>query len=169
MRCSPTAARSHHHVRSMKIEFFLCNLHRFGEILIRMTLRVPSPEMLHVLLARGVGAIRLRVLGGGAAEESLILAASVELEGMLHRVSALVPHDLHAFGVRSAFGFEQLLALELHEARMAQVERDGEPRDLRRREPFVGDPEVRVQADFARVLMKSRCRRLSCQAVDWIS
>ena len=63
---------------------------------------------------------------------------------------SLVAEDAHAPGRRAALDFEHLLALEPGEPRVREVEGDGDARDAIRREPLVGQPEMRPEADAAR-------------------
>ena len=61
-------------------------------------------------------------------------------------VTGLVAENHHALGLRPALDVQHLVPLELHEPPVGQVEGDGQPGDSGRREPLVGEPEVRPDA-----------------------
>src|SRR5678816_2125992 len=68
---------------------------------------------------------------------------------MLKGVTGLVPHDAHAFGARRTLHVEKLRSLQSPKAGMREVERHGESRNAARREPLVGQPDVRLQPQAA--------------------
>ena len=95
-----------------------------GEVLVGMALRIPQPQMLDVILARRIGPVVARIAGRGTAEQFLPAAAALQPVGVLDDVAGLVAQDAHAFGARAAFDVEDLLALEPHQARMGEIERE---------------------------------------------
>ena len=76
----------------------------------------------------------------------LPLLAAMEAEGVLHRMPELVPEQLQALLAGAALDLEHHLALEAHQARMGEVEGDGDAGDVLRGEPLVGEPEVGPEA-----------------------
>src|SRR5690606_34837393 len=134
----------------------------FGEVLVGMALRVPAAQVLHVPLARRVRAVGFRILRARAAEEPLPLTAAMQLVAVLDGVAALVAHDLHALVVRPALNLDELALLEPHEAGMQEIEGHGEAAHAAGREPLVAHPDVRLEADAARV-------ELSVQLVDAVA
>src|SRR5690606_13676317 len=115
-----------------------------------------------VPLARRVRAVGFRILRARAAEEPLPLTAAMQLVAVLDGVAALVAHDLHALVVRPALNLDELALLEPHEAGMQEIEGHGEAAHAAGREPLVAHPDVRLEADAARV-------ELSVQLVDAVA
>ena len=120
---------------------------RLGEILVGMALRVPQPQMLDVVLAGRIGPVVARIALRRAAEQLLPAAAPMQLIGQLHDVSRLVAQDAHAVLLGAAFDIDDHLAFEPGQPRMRQIERDRDARCVGRAEPFVRDPDVRLEAD----------------------
>ena len=120
-----------------------------GEILVRMALRVPEPKMLDEIPTRRIRPIIARIAGRRAAEQLLPAAAAVQLVGVLHHVPGLVPEDAHAFRARAAFDVDDHLALEPHQARMRQIEREGDAGRVLRAEPLARNPGVRPDPEAA--------------------
>ena len=96
------------------------------------------------MLAGRVGPV---VAAGSGVEErpNELLPAPPALQavGVLHDVAGLVAQDAHAFRPGAALDLEDHLALQPHQARMGEVERDGDARRVVGAEPFVGHPGVR--------------------------
>ena len=61
---------------------------------------------------------------------------------MLNRVSRLVTHDAREFVACAAFHIEHLTSLKPNEARVCEVEGNGESGHALGREPFFGEPYV---------------------------
>src|SRR6202035_3631686 len=62
----------------------------FGEILIRMALRVPEPKMLDILPAGRIGPIVARVMLRGPAEQLLPTPAALQLIAVLYGMACLM-------------------------------------------------------------------------------
>lgn len=60
-----------------------------------------------------------------------------------------MPQNLHAPLLVSTLYIEDLLPLEASQSWVGQVERNGNPRYSIRREPLVGEPEVRTKLDLS--------------------
>ena len=105
--------------------------------------------MQHEALAVRLRRVELGVRRRRVAEELAPLPLQAQAERVVERVSGLVPQDAHAPFVLAAFDFEHLRLLELLEARVRQVERDGDRGGPVRREPFVRQIEVNRQAQPA--------------------
>jgi hypothetical protein len=112
-----------------------------------VTLGVPQAQVLDVPLAGWIRAIVLGVRGRRLSEELLPATAPLQLVRMLKGVPRLVTHDPHAFGARRTFNVQKLVVLETPQARMRQVKRNGETRNVCRREPVVAQPDVRPEAE----------------------
>src|SRR5262249_10385173 len=127
-----------------------------GEILVRMTLRIPEPQALDELLARGIGAVVARISLGRRAEQLLPAAAAMQLIGLLHHVSGLMAQDAHALGPGATLDLDDHLLLELHQPRVRQEEGDRDPRGAFGAEPFARKPGVRSHPDaaFRKLLMQ---------------
>ena len=93
--------------------------------------------MLHVTLARGIGPIVIRIALRRLAEEALPLTSPLKLVSVLNRMSSLVAHYAGELVPRSAFYVEHLIPLQPDEARMSEIERNGESRHALRREPLL--------------------------------
>ena len=66
---------------------------------------------------------------------------------IIERVARFVSHYSQALSLRSAFDLEHLLALELGEPRVRQIERYRETGYVIRGEPFFGQPGVRLESE----------------------
>src|SRR5262245_5159124 len=107
-----------------------------------MALRVVESQVLHIPPTGGIGPVEFRILLRGLAEELLPAATTLQLIGMLHRMATLMPQDLDAFFPGAAFDLQHLAAFEPEQARMSQIEGNGNTRNAIWREPIVGEPEV---------------------------
>ncbi len=72
----------------------------FGEILVRMALRVPQPQMLDVIAARRIGPVIARIALRRRTEQLLPAAAAIKLIGVGDDMAAFVPQNAHAFATR---------------------------------------------------------------------
>ncbi len=123
----------------------------FGKVFVGMALRVPRVEMEDEALAVRLGRVVLGIRRRRRAEQLEPLAPPLELIGVVDGVAGLVAENLHAPLVLAAFDFEHLRFLELLEARMREVEGDGDAADAVRREPLVREPVVRLERDLPAV------------------
>src|SRR5690554_1071904 len=64
-------------------------------------------------------------------------------------MASFMPENTHAFRGASALNLENLLTLELHKARVDQIERDRDSWRGIGAEPFVRDPGMRLEPDAA--------------------
>jgi hypothetical protein len=64
-------------------------------------------------------------------------------------MSRFVPHDLETLLLSATFDFEHLLALQFGKARVSEIEGDGEAGNVVRREPFFGQPDMRLETQTA--------------------
>src|SRR4051794_16802679 len=120
---------------------------RFGEIFIRMALRIPEAEMLDVPPAGRIGPVVARVALRRRAEQLLPAPAALQLVTVLNGMACLMTEDGHAFAPGSALDVEHHLLLELHQAGMGEIERNRDAGHTARTEPFARDPGVRPQPD----------------------
>ena len=114
-----------------------------------MALRVPGVEMEDEALAVRPRRVELRIRHTGRAEHLAPLASQAQAERVVDRVPRLVPEDAHAPFVFAAFHLEHLRVLELFEARMRQIEGNGDGRGAVRREPLVRQIEVQRKGEPA--------------------
>src|SRR5262249_36093908 len=120
-----------------------------GEILVRMTLRVPAPKMLDITAAGRIGPVVKRGVLRRRAEQLLPAPAALQLGGVLHGMAGLVTENGRALGPRSALDLEHHLLLEFHQAGMGKIEWDGNAGYIRRTEKFARHIGVRPQPDVA--------------------
>src|SRR5262249_38232237 len=118
-----------------------------GEILGRMALRIPAPKVLDITPAGRIGSVIARVVFGGRAEQLLPAPAAVQPVGVLHGVASLMAEDGPALGPGAPFNLEHHFLLELHQARMGEIEWDRNARHTVRTEPLARYPRVRPQPD----------------------
>ena len=131
-------------------------------------------EMQDEALAVRLRRVELGVLLARAAEDLAPLPPAPERERVVDGVAGLVPEDTHApLGIAS-LDLEHLREFELREARVCQVERDGDAGDAVRREPLVRQPVVRAERQArappvpraaARCAVRVRCPRCGSRAV----
>src|SRR5260370_31431393 len=108
----------------------------FGEILIRMSLRVPIGKMADETLAVGARLVGFRqVLRLGASKSFSPIVARGQAVSVIDGMSALVPQELLAPLGRSAFDLQHLAQLEGLQAGMSEIKRNCDGRDASRREP----------------------------------
>src|SRR5262249_52211449 len=120
-----------------------------GEILVRMALRVPQPQMLDEMPAGRVRPVIPRIAPRGWSEQPLPATPAVQLIGVLHHVPGFVAQDAHALRPGAAFDVEDLLLLELHQPRMREIEGERDAQRIVRAEPFARDPGMRPRPDVA--------------------
>ena len=120
-----------------------------GEILVRMALRVPEPQVLDEIPARRIGPVIGRIASRRWAEQLLPAAAAMELIGVLDHMAGFVAEDAHAFGPGAALDVEDDLLFELHQARMRKIERKGDAGRRVGAEPLAGNPRVGLHPDVA--------------------
>src|SRR3984893_6244222 len=113
-----------------------------GEILVRMTLRIPEPKMLDITPTRWIGPIVERIAFRGQAEQLLPASAAMQLVGLLHRMAGLMTENGHALGPSAALDVEHHFFLELHQAGMGEIEWDGNAGLAVRTEPLARYPRV---------------------------
>src|SRR5258708_33376050 len=118
-----------------------------GEILGRMTLRIPAPKVLDIAPAGRIGPVIARVTFRGRAEQLLPAPAAVQLVGVLHGMAGFMTENGHALGPGATLDFEHPFLLELHQAGMGQIERDRNARRVCRTEPLARNPGVWPQPD----------------------
>ena len=117
---------------------------RLGEVLVRVALGVVLLQVEHEALAVRLRRVVLRVRLRRLAEELLAPAAPPQAIRVLDGVAGLVAQDAHAPGRRAAFDLAHLAALELRQARVREVEGDGDAGHAVGRVPLVRQPEVRA-------------------------
>src|SRR3954470_17776124 len=93
----------------------------FGEIFVRMALRVPEPKMLDKTPAGRIWPVVARVAFRRRTEQLLPAPAALRLVGVLHGMACLVPENRHALGPGAALDVEHHLLLELHQAGMGKI------------------------------------------------
>src|SRR3954447_2645575 len=120
-----------------------------GEILVRMALRIPQPQMLDVTPAGRIGPVVAWVVFRRRAEQLLPASPALQLVAVLYGVACFVTEDGHALAPCSALDVEHHLLLELHQAGMSEIERNGDAGNAARTEPFARHPGVRPQPDAA--------------------
>ena len=81
----------------------------------------------NVAAALGLGSVRLRVRKRRAPEDAAPGGSTTQSIGGIERVPRLVAQDPHAPLLGTALDLEHLPPLELHEARMRQIEGNGHP------------------------------------------
>ena len=119
------------------------------EVLVRMALRVVPVEVDHEAAAVGTGQVELRIGLGAAAEQGPAAAARAQVIRVFDGVTRLVAQDAQAPLRRPALDLQRLFLLEPGQARVGQVERDGEAGHAVRAEPFPGQPGVGAELQAA--------------------
>src|SRR5436190_7878547 len=112
-----------------------------------MALRVPESKMLDIAAARRIGPVVARVVFRRRPEQLLPAPAALQLVGVLHGMAGLMTENGHALGPGAALDVEHHFLLELHQAGMSEIERDGNAGDICRTEPFARYPRVRPEPD----------------------
>src|SRR5262245_8661666 len=122
----------------------------FGKILYRMRLSVPAAEIDDVVPALHSRRIGLRVGRRRIAEQLSIALAAVQDIGIVDGVAGFMPKYPTAFGFTSPFNLEHLGAFQPHEARMHEIEGDGEPEHTVWAEELFRQPGVRKRHEVVR-------------------
>src|SRR5262249_24033398 len=105
------------------------NSESLGKVFRGVGLRIPRPEMKHILAALGPWFVKVGVGYGERAEQLALPSSEVYAKGRIQRMSCFVSQDAHAFIVRAALDLEHLLALEFHQSRMGEIERNSNAGD----------------------------------------
>src|SRR5947209_14177256 len=103
--------------------------------------------MLHELAARRIGPVIAGIALRRRPEELLPSPPALELIGVLDDVAGLVAQNAHAFRPGAAFDVDDLLPLQLHQAWVREIERNGNAGRALRGEPLARDPGVRAHAN----------------------
>src|SRR6185437_4123132 len=124
--------------------------------------------MLDITPAGGIGPVIARVVFRGRAEQPLPTPPALELVGVLHGMACLVTENGHALGPGAALDVEHHFLLDLHQAGMGEIERDGNPGHICRAEPFARYPCMWPQPDapLFELFMESREAILEPGAFD---
>src|SRR5436190_17951659 len=117
------------------------------EILVWMALRIPAPEVLHITPAGRIGPVVARIAFRGRPEQLPPAPAALQLVGVLYGMAGLMTENGHALGPGAALDVEHHFLLDLHQAGMSEIERDGNAGDICRTEPFARYPRVRPEPD----------------------
>ena len=86
---------------------------------------------------------------GGAPEELVPAAATLQAKGVLEGMAELVAQDPQALAASAALDLEHLLALQPPQTRVGEVKRDRNARNAGRREPLLRKPDVRTESQAA--------------------
>src|SRR6185295_8722607 len=109
----------------------------FGKVFNRVRLCVPIGEVDDVIAALWMGLVRRGVRRLRIAKQGSIAFAAVQTVCIIDGVPRFMPKDPSAFRLASTFDLQHLAALEPHEARMCEIERNGEPKHTIRVEDFL--------------------------------
>src|ERR1700743_1971843 len=133
-----------------------------------MALCIPEPKMLNIAPARWIWPIMERIRFRGEAEQLLPASAAMQLIGLLHRMASLMTENGHALRPSASLDVEHHFLLELHQAGMGEIERDGNARRLVGTKPFARDPGVGSQpnAPLSKLFVKSFDAVLEPRAFD---
>ena len=71
----------------------------------------------------------------------------MQTKSVIECVTRFVTQDAHAFNVSAAFDFSHEFALELEQPRVRQIKRNRKARHPVRREPFSGQPHMRLETN----------------------
>src|SRR5215471_16966750 len=133
-----------------------------------MALRVPEPQMLNEMPAGRVRSIIARIALRGPAEQLLPSTATLELIGVLQHMAGFMTKNVHAFRPSTALNVDDHFPLELHQARMGQIERDSDAWRVFRAEPLARDPGMGPGKDaaLAEFFMQTAQTVLKPSAID---
>ena len=120
---------------------------RFGEIFIRMLLRVPPGHVANELPRERNGTVIVAIGAAKRTEEIAPLSRLVELVGVVECVAGLMTHVHH--DLASIFQVVHL-ALKLCQVRVGQIERNTDDGLARGTSPFIG--EITERAEFVDAL-----------------
>src|SRR5690606_24099335 len=122
---------------------------RFREILCRMALGIPMPEMQHIVTACRAHAIDIRVRKRSLAERLPPVLTPTQSVRIVERMPDFVAQDTRHPVRVAAFDLAHHAPLQPHQARMSEIERNGDARYAVGREPLDRQPHVRPQNEAA--------------------
>ncbi len=122
---------------------------RLGEVLRRMALRIPVPEVQYVAPAAGTRRISVGVGCRRTAEYAPPAGPAPEPVGIVDRMAGLVTHDAVTPFPVAAFHLAHHLPLQLKQARVREIEGHGEAGDAVRRKPLGRQPHARPESQAA--------------------
>ncbi len=107
--------------------------------------------MQNVLPAFRFGFVEVGIRLRKRAKQLAVLALEVQAKSRVQRVAGFVTQNAHALLVRAALQLQHLPAFELHQARVGEVKRDGDPRHAIGRKPLFRQPNMGFKANSARI------------------
>src|SRR5215470_16214729 len=115
-----------------------------------------------------IRSIIARIALGGPAEQLLPATTTLELIGVLQHVAGFMAKNAHAFRPSTALDVDNHFPLELHQAPVGQIERDGDAWRVFRAEPLARDPGMGPGPDATlfEFFMETGEARLKPGAVD---
>ena len=115
-----------------------------------MGLGIPMFKMQHIAAAGGIGAIVVRIRARGHPKDFLPATATMQTEGVLHRVSDFVAQEANASSSCPPLDLEHVLPLEPHQARMREIKGKRHSGHSLGREPLLRQPEMRAHTEITR-------------------
>src|SRR5207244_823243 len=139
-----------------------------GEVLVGMALGVPMIKMMDEALAVRLRRVVLGVRRRGRTEQATPCGTATEQVGIVDGMAGLVPQNAKTRVSITALHLQHLRELEVREARMREVERNRDARHAVGGEPLVRKPEIRTEAQIARLELGVELRdaRLEVGAFD---
>src|SRR4030095_3140659 len=105
--------------------------------------------MQHKLAALRFWFIEIRIALRARSEPLTPGAFEGQTKRSIESMARFVAENAQTLGIGSPFHLQHLLALELHQAGMSEIKRDGNAGNAVRRKPFFGEPNVRFKANAA--------------------
>src|SRR2546422_1064292 len=107
--------------------------------------------MQNVVATPGFWLVKVRIPLREGTKQLAPAPLEVHPKRCIERVARFMTQDTHTFRIRAPFDLEHLFAFKLHQARMCEVERNGDAGNAIGREPFFRQPDVRLEANAAGV------------------
>src|SRR5678815_2485009 len=110
-----------------------------------MRLRIPCRQVQYKLTALRFWFLEIRIMLRERSKQLPPGAFEVQTKCRVECMAGFVAKNAHTLGISAALHLQHLLALKLHQTRMSEIKGNRNARDAVRREPFFGQPNMRLK------------------------
>src|SRR5215813_11871479 len=133
-----------------------------------MRLCIPCRQVQHELAALWFGLVEIRIRLRERAEEFAIVTLEMDAKSSIESMTRFMTQYAHALRIGASFNFEHLPPFKSHQPWMSEIKRNGDAWHAVGREPFFGQPDMRLETYAARIklVVKTLDMRLEERVAD---